>query len=54
MKQETFDLIHRNYVIAVEQSNNILEIIRNLSKLLSNCTVCEEDLYCMRRRWFAI
>ena len=43
MKQETFDLIHRNYVIAVEQSNNILEIIRNLSKLLSECTVCEED-----------
>lgn len=43
MKQETFDLIHRNYVLAVEQSNNILEIIRNLSRLLSECNVCAED-----------
>lgn len=43
MKQETFDLIHRSYVLAVKQSNNILEIIRNLSKILSKCTVCAED-----------
>ena len=43
MKQETFDLVDGKYVIAVEESNNILEIIRNLSKLLSECTVCGED-----------
>lgn len=45
MKQETFDLIHRSYVLAVEQSNNILEIIRNLNKILSESTVCTEDSF---------
>ena len=43
MKQETFDLIHRNYNLAAEQSNNILEIVKNLYKLLSECDVCTED-----------
>ena len=43
MKQETFDLIHRNYVLAVEQSNNILEIVKNLYRLLSECEVCTDD-----------
>lgn len=43
MRQETFDLIHRNYNLAAEQSNNILEIVKNLYELLSKCDVCEED-----------
>lgn len=43
MTLETLDLIHRNYVLAVEKSNNILGIIRNLNQLLSECTVCAED-----------
>ncbi|MBQ2835345.1 MAG: hypothetical protein IJE68_00700 [Clostridia bacterium] len=44
MTQETLDLIHASYQQALEKSDNILQIVKNLYAILSDAEVCEEDV----------
>lgn len=43
MTQKTLDLIHASYQQALEQSDNILQIVKNLYAILSDVEVCDED-----------
>ncbi len=44
MTHETLELLHRCYQEALMQSSNILEIVENLYKILSNAEIPSEDL----------
>ena len=43
MNQTTLDLIHQKYQEALENSGNVLKIVENLYRILSEEEVCEED-----------